>query len=387
MLLDRLEQPQRSRVVRVRLNEADHANYFDARDVAARQETNSELNILAEQNALTLRWKKWQEGNWLESVDLQNPEILYKLLRRSPRSALNAQLLALLDEYASDVSWVAAWHDDLRRRAFAGKGVAPLDVEDYLRSRDVLTLVKSVAELKENTLERTLSVKLFKNSKWLESLRPALLSVLHRYAPNAALFEGDDSALLESFGLSRVPEYILLSGSLVVDSTDVSVLQSLGLPATVLRTARLVSNAKRVLTIENQTSFESLVATRPADTLLVFSGGFASPALVSLLRSLALPLYHWGDIDVGGLRILRHLRGQLGHVETLCMNRETLKRHTGLQALSEKELNALLALYNEPLLEDCQELIDLMPHEGKLEQEVVSPAEVVQALNASKILK
>jgi hypothetical protein len=385
-LLDRLEQPQRSRVVRVRLNEADHISYFDAHDVAVRQETNTELSTLAKQNAVTLRWKKWQEGNWLESLDLQNAEIIYKVLHRSPRSRLNEQFLVLLDEYASSVRWVVTWHDDLKQRVLAGKRVAPLDLENYLLTRDVLALVKAVAELEEPMLERTLSVKLFKNSKWLEPLRSALLHVLRRYAPEAALFEGDDHALLESFGLLRVPEYILLSGSLTVNGADLSVLQSVGLPATTLRSARLASNARRVVTIENQTSFESLAALRPTDTLLVFSGGFASPALISLLRSLSLPFYHWGDIDVGGLRILAHLRGQLGHVETLCMNSAMLERHRGLQSLSEKERDALATLCQEPLLEDCRSLIDTMIHEGKLEQEVISPKEVVNALNASKNL-
>jgi Uncharacterized protein conserved in bacteria C-term(DUF2220) len=385
-LLDRREQPQRNRVVRVRLNVTDHASYFDVHDVAARQEVNSELSTLAKQNVVTLRWKKWQEGNWLESVDLQNAEVIYKLLRRSPRSTLNEQFLVLLDEYASSVSWVATWHDELRQRALSGRRVVPLDLEDYLLSRDVLALVKAVAELEEDTLERTLSVKLFKNSKWLESLRPALLGVLRRYAPEAELFEGDDHALLESFGLLRVPEYILLSGSLVMSGVDLSVLQSVGLPATALRSARLASKAKRVLTIENQTSFESLVAVRPTNTLLVFSGGFASPALISLLRSLSLPLYHWGDMDVGGLRILAHLRGQLGHVKPLCMDSATLQRHTGLQSLSEKERSALLTLRHAPLLEDCRTLIDTMLDEGKLEQEALGVVEVVNALNASKNL-
>jgi hypothetical protein len=52
--------------------------------------------------------EKWQESNWLESVDLQNAEVVYKVLRRSPRSRLNEQVLMLLGEYASSVSWIDA---------------------------------------------------------------------------------------------------------------------------------------------------------------------------------------------------------------------------------------------------------------------------------------
>jgi hypothetical protein len=385
-LLDRLEQPSRSRVVRVRLNETDHASYFDAHDVQTRQDVNDELSALAKQNTVTLRWKKWQEGNWLEFVDLhpvnlQNAEKIYKLLRRSPRSNLNEQFLELLDDYASSIPWVRAWHDEVRRKVQAGKAVAPFRLEDGLWNRDVLILVKAVAELDSSTLERNLSVKLFKNSKWLESLRSALLHVLRRYAPEAALFEGNDSALLESFRLLRVPEYVLVSGSLIVDGVDLSSLQSVGLPATSLRLARLESKAKRVLTVENQTSFEGLAALRPPETLLVFSGGFASPAVISLLRSLSLPLYHWGDIDVGGLRILAHLRSQLGTVQTVLMDSATLEKQRSLLALSEKERETLAVLREEPLLVECQTLIDTMLERGKLEQEALAVSEVAKALS------
>ena len=380
-LLDRLEQPSRSRVVRVRLNETDHASYFDAHDVQTRQDVNDELSVLAKQNTVTLRWKKWQEGNWLESVDLQNAEKIYKLLRRSPRSNLNEQFLELLDDYGSSLAWVTALHHEVRRKVQAGKTVAPFVLDDGLWNRDLLILVKAVAELEENTLERNLSVRLFKNSKWLESLRPALLGVLRRYAPDAQLFEGNDSALLASFGLLRVPEYVLVSGSLGIDGVDLSALQSVGLPATSLRTARLESKAKRILTIENQTSFESLTALRPSGTLLVFSGGFASPAITSLLRGLSLPLYHWGDIDVGGLRILAHLRSQLGSVGVVCMDSTTLESGSSLQTLSEKEREILAVLQKEPLLQDCQTLIDTMLERGKLEQEALGVWKVASLLN------
>lgn len=379
-LLDRLEQPLRSRVVRVRLNETDHASYFDTHDVQTRQDVNGELSALAKQNAVTLRWKKWQEGNWLESLDLQNAEKIYKLLRRSPRSNLTEQFLELLDDYASSIPWVTVWHDEVRRKVQAGKAVTPFALEDGLWNRDLLILVKAVAELKESTLERNLSVKLFKNSKWLESLRPALLNILRRYAPESNLFEGNDNALLESFGLLRVPEYVLVSGSLIVDGVDLSLLQSVGLPATALRLARLESNAKRVLTIENQTSFEGLAALRPPETLLVFSGGFASPAVISLLRSLSLPLYPWGDIDVGGLRILAHLRSQLGVVEAVFMDSSTLEKQRSLQSISEKERETLAVLHQEPLLLDCQALIDTMLERGKLEQEALDIRDVAGLL-------
>ncbi len=376
-LLERLEQPGRSRVVRLRLDEKEHAPYFDGREVQTRQEVNEELEVLETLGGVKLHWRKWEKGNWLEAVDVINAEPLYKFLRRSPRSDLARNLLELVDDYKSTFAWVNAWHDDIRSKIQAGKAVTPLRLDDYMWSRDLLALVKAVTELEESVLERTLSVKLFKDSKWLESFRSALLTVLRRHAPEVELFAGDDKALLESFNLFRVPEYVLVSGSLVINKTDVSQLTSVGLPATVLRSATLTSNAKRIVTVENQTSFESLAALKPADTLLVFSGGFASPTVIALLRKLQLPLYHWGDIDVGGLRILAHLRRELGDVKKLLMVKEVLEGQAFLQSLSEKEYTSLETLREEKLLEDCAELIDTVLLKGKLEQEALSANDVL----------
>jgi hypothetical protein len=47
-LLDQFEQPGRQRVVRVRLDDARHYDYFHADDVAVRRDANELLQRLAE---------------------------------------------------------------------------------------------------------------------------------------------------------------------------------------------------------------------------------------------------------------------------------------------------------------------------------------------------
>ncbi len=71
-----------------------------------------------------------------------------------------------------------------------------------------------------------------------------------------------------------------------------------------------------VRTIENLTPFEHVVrADRPTDAILVYTGGNPGRAERQLLQRLvtagARRVRHWGDLDVGGLRILRHLRAIL----------------------------------------------------------------------------
>jgi hypothetical protein len=55
---------------------------------------------------------------------------------------------------------------------------------------------------------------------------------------------------------------------------------------------------------------------RRRSDVVVYSGGFPSSAVLSLLRTLlaaaGTPLCQWGDIDPGGVRIGRHLETTLG---------------------------------------------------------------------------
>lgn len=97
-LLDRHEQPGRRTVVRVRLNRRDQPTYFSPSEVASRREANAALLRLEASGAVCLRWQKWEEGNWLEAVDLVGTQAgpVYALLGRRPRTAQEEDLAALL---------------------------------------------------------------------------------------------------------------------------------------------------------------------------------------------------------------------------------------------------------------------------------------------------
>src|SRR6266478_303890 len=93
-LLDRVEQPERKLVVRVRLDMRRHAAYFDDHDANPRRDANESLKALREQGIVRLRWRKWEEDNWLETVDLvpERADAIYAMLGRNPRTSQQAAL-------------------------------------------------------------------------------------------------------------------------------------------------------------------------------------------------------------------------------------------------------------------------------------------------------
>lgn len=400
-LLDRSEQPRRQRVARVRLNMREHPAYFDASNGTTRHETNDTLGVLAQQGVVHLHWRKWEEGNWLTAVDLEpaHRSELYARLKRSPHVEQVAALRALLEQYGESprAEWHAAFLNWVYAQLDAHRSIAPLVLGDTRHNTELLRALDALAQLRTPILERAFSVRLFADSKRFESLRGAVLTILRRYEPNAALYGDDDGALLRAHFVERAPEYVPLAGALRLQVAGASLdlapfVPSIALPANTLRAAQIAAcPARAVVTVENAASFTELAAHAHANQLIaVYSGGFASPSLLVFLHTLrthspGLPFFHWGDLDGGGLRILAHLRKALGDVVLLGMDAATYKVHqTFARPLTASERAALAELRATPRLTDCIPLIEtLLVADQKLEQEAVGVEYILKALNKS----
>lgn len=374
--------------MRVRLERNRYAAYFDEGDAAARRETNDELRELAENGVLRLRWRAWEENNWLEAVDLVPGRAaeLYQRLGRSPREQQEEALRELLRARQPRAVWHARFLSWAEQAIGARRWPAPLEPGETAFNRDLLVALDAVAGLSEPMLERTLSVRLFGDSKRLKALRRAIVAILRAHDETAPLYGGDEWALLRSRHVDRVPEYVPLAGNLTVEwedrRADLSPFgEGVALPATMVHAARVaVCDASHVVTVENATSFSQMVALRMPRLLVLYTGGFASPAVTSLLRNIraAAPrarFLHWGDMDAGGLRILAHLRASFStDVRPLAMDVPAFEEHRDYaQPLTGEDRRALASLRASPVLGDCFELIDHLLGEGrKLEQEAVS---------------
>jgi Uncharacterized protein conserved in bacteria C-term(DUF2220) len=295
------------------------------------------------------------------------------------------------------------WHSDFlhwaQRQLDAHTSAAPLrlssDPSDAQWNRDLLAALDAVATLSSPMLERKFSVQLFGDSKRFTALRGAVIKVLRRHDPDSSVFGDNDRALLRAHLLERALEYVPFAGPLVLHAggrpLDLApFVPSVAIPATTLHNATVIRcDANAVVTVENFTSFCEFAGAKPASVLAIYTGGFAGPAVIALLRTIRathpdLSLYHWGDMDAGGLRILAHLRKNIGEIEPLAMDVATFDnylRHA--QQLSENERESLMQLRAQPVLADCAELIErLIETSEKLEQEAIDAASCVLAITA-----
>ena len=392
-LLDQAEQPNRQRVARVRLDDAEHPLYFSERDVAPRREANESFVALEQRGLVKLHWRKFETHNWLNAVDLvaEHTSDVYALLNRTPHRNRQQALRDLLNSQPPRPGWHRDFLTWANQQIDLHHSVAPLDLENPQHNAELVRALAALADLTTPTLERRFSVQVFGNSKRFEELRRAVLAVLHRHDPDAVNYVGDDDALFRAHHLDRVPEYVPMAGSVVlqVGASQVDLrpfVPSLSLPATLLRNASIVECAARaIVTIENATSFNEFVAIRPPSVFAIFTGGFASPTVIAFLQQLRLArndlqFYHWGDLDVGGFRILAHLRAKLD-IAPIGMDAATLDEFRSCgQLLSPSERIALGKLCAHPNLADCVTVLEsLLAENCKLEQEAIDLAGIVQS--------
>ena len=132
--------------------------------------------------------------------------------------------------------------------------------------------------------------------------------------------------------------------------------------------------SKPLLTIENLTAFEE--AERAGDTdghLALYTGGFITALdreFLALLVDAGLEeVWHWGDIDPGGLAILRHLQSCLPVPVRLWRMEPALLETLPSLPLSEEDRKRLHAWQADPQA-PLQELAAAMLQAGrKVEQE------------------
>jgi len=164
---------------------------------------------------------------------------------------------------------------------------------------------------------RTASVHALGDSKLLEKNVRGIAQVLKLKSPEQ-LENLSDSEVLETFGLSKFGTELKFRGPCMIDYPKGGMNITLASPYISLPTDDIASivcidTPCYILLIENLTTFRRYCNHIKDKSLVIYTGGFPSNAWVRLMAPMlkTLPhttkLFHWGDIDIGGYRILSYL--------------------------------------------------------------------------------
>ena len=157
-----------------------------------------------------------------------------------------------------------------------------------------------------------MSVKLFNDSKKLETIESQIRSFLYRYG------EYDDKdTVLEEHNILKTPTYVMVKGKGILNfgqTIDLSKIDGdIGLSTKTLNQLCSVDlQGAEVVTIENLTNFHKF---QPNNQLVIYLGGFHNSIKRDFIKRVdycnpGTKFFNFGDIDAGGFYIL-YLKGIL----------------------------------------------------------------------------
>jgi hypothetical protein len=304
--------------------------------------------------------------------------------------------------------WMAAYLDRVAA-GLASADVSPLGMqrERFKRERrdaeDALTAAAALARGQAGW-ERVVSERIFGDSKRLAAVHPLVVDILLRADPRWEGVPREEAAdLLEAYGVRRKPALLRCAGRATLRiSARVYELEDFAptahLPeawAAAWVDAVAAGPTRRITTIENETAFLAYAEESggPAGLgdrgeIAVYTAGFPAPALLDALAAVSarrpsVEVQHWGDADLGGLRIWWLLRTRLARPVALFRTRagwlEQAVRSGGGSAIDDGERAGLARLRGQlegapwaaaPDVRDAVELIDALLRLGrKAEQE------------------
>ncbi|CDX56785.1 conserved hypothetical protein [Mesorhizobium plurifarium] len=316
-LLDRYESnPQASRILA----------YIDEDALQTVEERDRFIQALfgiEKAGGIVIQRKRAEGAFVLGSVRLADPTVLYAHVNRTPakvsagialgkarvRSDLPEGALDVLDEIAN------AWS-----RGVGRFGLAPGDSSGLSASLD---LVHALAIRAEDGGAAPVDYRTFSRlagtpSKALERLVSTVPRLFERFYPDRAPSAELDSAdWLATLGVTRTPQPLIVSGPIAIAGQPLPPLCFYGVPPEQGEQLGLSDRVDYLLTIENYTSFvrHAREINNNRSALIIYTGGFPSRChlqqIVRLAAEAQAPIFHWGDIDDGGVRIFGHLERTL----------------------------------------------------------------------------
>jgi hypothetical protein len=234
------------------------------------------------------------------------------------------------------VAWLRSFLSEFSLRVACGDG-SPLVASrerlkhDWRDWRDALTAMAALAS-GEHGWERVVSERLFTDSKRLAAIRGQVAGLLARVDPRFAETAPEEpQEVLEVYGIRRRPGLLRCAGCMEMRIGErVYLLEDFSPSAHLPEawadawTASVVDAGVDVITtVENEYPFLAYIedsggpwALGERRELVVYTGGFPTPVLSAALGYIAVQrpnirFRHWGDADIGGIRIWWHLRRSL----------------------------------------------------------------------------
>lgn len=292
------------------------SKYDDDSEYALYKEINSNLLLLKTKGFIDYKSERSGKIKTFSLVKTAIPDI-YIFLNRQPKADINNQLIEIWQEYdslnESDYKPLLDYIAEQKLHLKENKKIQYFegDIQEY---KDVLSACKTILCNQEEIFIRELSVKLFNNSKRLESIESTVRALMYKYGE----YDEKDT-VFEELNIIKTPTYVMVKGKGILNcgqQIDLSKIDGdIGLSTQTLKGLNSVElNGASVITIENLTNFHKY---QSQNELVIYLGGFHNSIKRDFIKLVSkcnpgCIFKHYGDIDAGGFYILEHLKAKTG---------------------------------------------------------------------------
>lgn len=281
------------------------ANYNIVDSFKYRSEIEFSLNELKNKDYINIIYNR----GILDSIILNLAKLndIYKEVNKESPIKIKEECLKILNDYNSSNNIINNFIDH-SKDYIINKYILP---KEYFSNKDELLLIlntlNNLFNLKEEMLLRDFSSKYLGDSKKFNSIKNRIINIIKNFSDKEYL---DNIDILEEYNIYNPNKYVLIKNELkfkinntIIDLFDFNFEFNLN-EKMVDKLVILNKDIKNIITIENLTTFYSI----KWPGLVIYLGGFCNKMREKLLNKLYLKFpnsnyYHYGDIDVGGIKI------------------------------------------------------------------------------------
>ena len=318
-------------------------------------------------------------GNVYDEISLNIKELkkVYSYLDRTPKSDINNELIGLLLKYRDENEVLNRYCREQIRRIEENRSIQFFN-NDIEELEQILLAVKEILLLQSEQFYREFSIKLYNDSKTFQRIQGKVEKLLYDYGELP-----EKEGILANYNLVSTPTYVFYKGEAEITINrqiiDISVLSGdIGISSKMLdEIVEIQVLGNKIITIENLTSFH--IFNQPG-FFIIYLGGFHNSVRRQFIRKLNKQnpdkeYFHFGDIDVGGFKILEHLKNKTMvpfkpfrmDVNTLMEYRKYCKKIT-----KGDKINLQKMLVTDTYAEYKNTIQYMLENEVKLEQEAVN---------------
>lgn len=350
-------------------------------DTLEKQEINEAVSVLVGMGFITVDYLKFSDD--IEKIYLSEEKLdaLYEYLKEEycviPQSTISKQIHEIVEKYICKGKIVNKYCKGILVQIEDPRcTLVPEQIEANLK------MLFFLEKNKEHLYVREASVLVYGDSKWFENNNYEEVCTFLRTATGRIREEGErNDAILSFFYITPAEQEIFIKGSWTIEweqyTLNISKIQGgIAIASGDVQSIKNINvNSESIMTVENKTSFQRM---RDEDFAMMYLGGFANRHQIAFLKKVIsnnqnVRYYHFGDIDIGGFMIHKHLcRETAKKFELYCMGIQQLSdmrfRHC-LRELTDNDMSRMRALMEEPYYDVLKYMQE---HNVKLEQEIVS---------------